>query len=94
MVRWRRVDLKALVAERFGVAYHERTIGKLLKALGFLISARGRGTRSRMGGLSRLSKNFPATLAAHFRDLTRIGQKNGLVRQWARRGMRPVQLAD
>lgn len=43
VVRWRRVDLQALVAERFGVAYHERTIGKLLKALGFShVSARPR----------------------------------------------------
>jgi len=41
VVRWRRVDLKALVAERFGVDYHERTIGKLLKVLGFShVSAR------------------------------------------------------
>lgn len=43
VVRWRRIDLKALVAERFGVEYHERTIGKLLKEMGFShISARPR----------------------------------------------------
>jgi transposase len=43
VVRWRRVDLKALVAERFGIEYHERTIGKLLKVLGFShVSARPR----------------------------------------------------
>ena len=43
VVRWRRVDLQALVAERFGVEYHERTIGKLLKTLGFShVSARPR----------------------------------------------------
>src|SRR5215217_1183317 len=35
IVRWRRVDLQQIVAERFGVAYHERTIGKILKQLGF-----------------------------------------------------------
>ena len=35
VVRWRRVDLQRVVAERFGVEYHERTIGKLLKRLGF-----------------------------------------------------------
>ncbi len=33
--RWRRVDLRDLIAERFGVAMHERTVGKLLRALGF-----------------------------------------------------------
>jgi transposase len=43
VVRWRRADLKRLIAERFGVAYHERTIGKILHQLGFShISARPR----------------------------------------------------
>jgi len=43
VVRWRRVDLQRVIEERFGVAYHERTIGKLLRALGFShISARPR----------------------------------------------------
>jgi transposase len=41
--RWRRIDLQQLIAERFGVAYHERTVGKILKQLGFShISARPR----------------------------------------------------
>lgn len=41
VVRWRRIDLQHLIEERFGVVYHERTIGKLLKHLGFShISAR------------------------------------------------------
>ena len=52
-------------------------------------------------------KNFGRTLAAHlagiakskkveiwFQDEARIGQKNGLVRQWTRRGTRPRQPAD
>jgi len=43
VVRWRRIDLKAVIASRFGVAYHERSVGKLLKALGFShVSARPR----------------------------------------------------
>ena len=43
VVRWRRVDLKRVIAERFGVDYHERYVGKLLKKLGFShISARPR----------------------------------------------------
>ena len=43
VVRWRRLDLQRVILERFGVAYHERTIGKLLTALGFShISARPR----------------------------------------------------
>src|SRR3954453_22786613 len=66
-----------------------------------------RVTRLRTGARSRRLKNFPATLRAHltgiatrkpveiwFQDEARIGQKNGLVRQWAKRGTRPRQPAD
>jgi transposase len=43
VVRWRRIDLKQLIAERFGVVYHARTVGKILHQLGFShISARPR----------------------------------------------------
>ncbi len=43
VVRWRRVDLQRVIAERSGVVYHERTVGKLLHGLGFRrVSARPR----------------------------------------------------
>jgi transposase len=43
VVRWRRVDLKRVIKQRFGVDYHERYVGKLLKQLGFShVSARPR----------------------------------------------------
>ena len=35
VVRWRRVDLKALIEARFGVRLHERSAGKVLCRLGF-----------------------------------------------------------
>src|SRR5690349_9002605 len=35
VVRWRRVDLKALIETRFAVRLHERTVGKVLRRLGF-----------------------------------------------------------
>jgi transposase len=35
VVRWRRIDLKRKIEERFGVVMHERTVGKQLAALGF-----------------------------------------------------------
>jgi transposase len=35
VVRWRRVDLKKVIKERFGVEYHERYVSTLLKGLGF-----------------------------------------------------------
>jgi transposase len=107
VVRWRRIDLQRLIAERFGVAYHERTVGKILHRLGFShISARPRHP-AQDGQTVAAFKNFPTTLNAHvagvapskpieiwFQDEARIGQKNGMVRQWARRGSRPRQPAD
>ena len=35
VVRWRRVDLQALIEARFAVRLHERTVGKVLRRLGF-----------------------------------------------------------
>ncbi len=43
LVRWRRVDLKAVIEDRFGVVYHERSVSRLLHELGFAhLSARPR----------------------------------------------------
>jgi len=43
VVRWRRIDLKRVIAERFDVDYCERYVGTLLRKLGFShISARPR----------------------------------------------------
>jgi len=43
VVRWRRVDLQAVIQERFGVCYHERSVSRLLHQLDFShISARPR----------------------------------------------------
>ena len=109
VVRWRRVDLQRVIRERFGVAYHERTVGKLLATLGFShISARPRHPAQDDATIAAFKKkSFPATLTAHlahlpkstpvevwYQDEARIGQKNGLVRQWARTGSRPRQPAD
>jgi transposase len=35
VVRWRRMDLRRVIAARWGVTFHERTVGKLLHRLGF-----------------------------------------------------------
>ena len=43
VVRWRRVDLRDVIERRFRVAYHERSVSRLLNALGFAhVSARAR----------------------------------------------------
>lgn len=36
VVRWRCVDLARKIKERFGVDYHERSVGKLLAAIGYV----------------------------------------------------------
>jgi transposase len=35
VVRWRRIDLRAVIEARFGVRLHERSVGKMLRRLGF-----------------------------------------------------------
>lgn len=35
VVRWRRVDLRDVIEERFGAVYHERSVGRLLHEMGF-----------------------------------------------------------
>ena len=42
--------------------------------------------------LAGVAKGKPVEI--WFQDEARIGQKNGIVRQWARRGSRPRQPAD
>lgn len=60
VVRWRRIDLKAVVEERFGVAYHERTIGKLLKQIGFShVSARPRHPGQKAEIIAAFKKTSP-----------------------------------
>src|SRR3974390_3484054 len=68
-----------------------------------LTSALGRGTPNRIPKLLRILKNFPARVAEAvaaediaatsrveiwFQDEMRVGQKNGLVYQWAAKGTR------
>lgn len=36
LVRWRRVDLRDVIKREFGVDYHERSVGKILRRLGFV----------------------------------------------------------
>ena len=89
-MRWRRIDLKRVIAERFGVDFHPRYVGKLLKKLGFShISAQAAPSRAGRTNRRGVQKNFPRALKAHleglpettpveiwFQDEARIGQKN------------------
>lgn len=61
VVRWRRVDLKRVIKERFGVDYHERYVGVLLKELGFShISARPRHPAQDVEIMDAFKKTSPA----------------------------------
>ena len=59
VVRWRRVDLKRVIEERFGVIYSERAITDLLKALSFsYISGRPLHPRQDQRVLDAFKKTF------------------------------------
>jgi transposase len=59
VVRWRCIDLKALIQRRFGVHYHERTIGKLLTRLRFShISQRPRHYGQNPEDIAAFKKSF------------------------------------
>ncbi len=60
LARWRCLDLKGLIFERWGVDYHERTIGKLLDRLGFShITARPQHRRQDPETLEAFKKTSP-----------------------------------
>jgi transposase len=60
LARWRCADLKALIQERWGVDYHERTIGKLLDRLGFThITTRPRHYRQDEAAMEAFKKTSP-----------------------------------
>jgi len=94
VVRWRRVDVKRAIEERFGVVYSERAISDLLAALSFShISGRPQHPKQDERVIEAFKKNFPRTLATHiaglpktkrieiwFQDEARLGQKNGRAR--------------
>ena len=72
-VRWRRVDLQALIETRFAVRLHERSVGKVLRRLGFArLSVRPRHPKadeaaqaaSKKASPSWSARRFPSTPAA------------------------------
>jgi transposase len=60
VVRWRRVDLRDLIRHRYGVRYHERSVSRLLHALGFShVSARPRHPEQEAEALETFKKTSP-----------------------------------
>jgi transposase len=109
VARWRCVDLKRVLGERFGVDLSEVSLGRVLKKLGFShISARPLHPKQDQEAIATFKKNcFPArvletvsrlalatSIEVWFQDEMRVGQKNSLVYQWAKKGTRPRQPKD
>lgn len=60
VVRWRRVDLKRRIEAMFGVAMHERTVGKQLRALGLRrLSARPQHPKADPAAQEAFKKTSP-----------------------------------
>jgi transposase len=61
VVRWRRIDLKRVIEERFGVIYSERSISDLLAALSFShISGRPQHPKQEARVIEAFKKTSPA----------------------------------
>lgn len=61
VVRWRRIDLRDVIGERFGVALHERTVGKLLAKLDYShISVRPRHPEADPAAQEAFKKTSPS----------------------------------
>jgi transposase len=61
VVRWRRVDLQALIEARFAVRLHERSVGKVLRRLGFSrVSVRPRHPKADEAAQEAFKKASPS----------------------------------
>src|SRR5260370_13117948 len=102
VARWRCVDLKRVLGARFAVDLSEVSLGRVLRKLGFSHSSAGpRHPKQDPEAIATFKKSFPArvletvsrlalatSIEVWFQDEMRVGQKNSLVYQWAKKGHR------
>ena len=66
VVRWRRIDLKTLIETRFNVRVHERSVGKVLRRLGFTrLSVRPKHPSSDPAAQEAFKKPLPSWRGRH-----------------------------
>jgi transposase len=77
VVRWRRIDLRNRIEARFGVSFHERSIGKLLRRLNFRrISVRPQHPESDEVEQEAFKKNSPNWSRPPSRSARNSGRSN------------------
>lgn len=77
VVRWRRADLRDRIAERVGVAFHVRSVGKLLRRLGFRrMSVRPLHPKSDEAEQETFKKTSPLWSARRSRPARPVSQSN------------------
>jgi transposase len=65
IVRWRRIDLRDLIEDRFDVSLHERSVGKILNRLGFRhMSVRPRHPDADANAQEAFKKTLPSLSSA------------------------------
>ena len=77
VVRWRRIDLRNRIEARFGISFHERSIGKLLRRLNFRrISVRPQHPESDEAEQEAFKKNSPNSRGPPFRSARNSGRSS------------------
>jgi transposase len=108
VVRWRRVDLAGVIKTRFNVTLAERSVGAMLRRLGFRrLSVRPRHPQQDPAAQETHKKTLPIwskppspsmrannRLELWWQDEARVGQQGTLTRVWAERGSRPLAPRD
>lgn len=108
VVRWRRVDLARVIKPRFNVILAERSVGAMLRRLGFQwLPARPRHPRQDPAAQEAHKKTSPIwskpqspgharekPIELWWQDECRVGQQGTLTRVWAERSSRPPAPRD